>query len=111
MKRTSVARCSFSTKRECHASNLLDPRPTLSRRIDLVLFRGRRGDHDDEGQRNDDGGFVAKSAEVVGDEPADRLVPSGLWPSDHAGVVATLRATDRRGRLRPRGRRSSPRRP
>jgi len=27
---------------------------------------------------------------VVGDRPADRT-PSGLWPSDHAGVVAELR--------------------
>jgi hypothetical protein len=25
----------------------------------------------------------------VGDEPQDRI--GGLWPSDHAGVVATLR--------------------
>jgi hypothetical protein len=29
-------------------------------------------------------------ADVVGDELGDRT-PSGLWPSDHAGVVATLR--------------------
>ena len=26
---------------------------------------------------------------VVGNRPADRI--SGLWPSDHAGTVATLR--------------------
>ena len=31
---------------------------------------------------------------VVGDEPADRLVPSGLWPSDHAGVVVELQAIE-----------------
>jgi endonuclease/exonuclease/phosphatase family metal-dependent hydrolase len=96
----------------CHASNLLNPFPTLSRRIDLVLVRrgdGDPGDH--EGQRDNNRGFVAKSAEVVGDEQADRLVRLGLWPSDHAGVVATLRATDRRGRPQPRGRRSSPRGP
>lgn len=76
----------------CHASNLLDPVPTLDRRIDLVLLR--RG--------HNDRGLVAKRAEVVGDEPGDRLVPSGLWPSDHAGVVATLRVTDRRSPPRPR---------
>ena len=79
----------------CHASHLLNPAPTLTRRIDLVLLR--RGHH----KR----GFAARSAEVVGDEPADRLVPSGLWPSDHAGVVATLRG---RGRHRHGGPRSSP---
>jgi hypothetical protein len=26
----------------------------------------------------------------VGDQPGDRT-PSGLWPSDHAGVIATLK--------------------
>jgi hypothetical protein len=26
---------------------------------------------------------------LIGDTPAD-FTPSGLWPSDHAGVVATL---------------------
>ena len=29
------------------------------------------------------------SVDVVGEEPADRTA-SGLWPSDHAGVIATL---------------------
>jgi endonuclease/exonuclease/phosphatase family metal-dependent hydrolase len=78
----------------CHASDLLNQAPTLSRRIDLVLLR--RG--------HNDRGLVAKRAEVVGDQQGDQL-PSGLWPSDHAGVVATLRATHRRGRFGPRGRR------
>ena len=86
----------------CHASNLLNELPTLDRRIDLVLLRGG------EGRR---GAFAARSAEVVGDEPGDKLDPSGLWPSDHAGVVATLRPADRRGRLRHRGWRGSSRRP
>jgi hypothetical protein len=40
----------------------------------LILFRGAI-DVDD--------------VELVGDKQADRT-PSGLWPSDHAGVVATL---------------------
>lgn len=66
----------------CHAPNLLNERPTLDRRIDLVLLRG------DQRRR---GALVARSADVVGDELADKLDPSGLWPSDHAGVVAKLR--------------------
>jgi len=37
-------------------------------------------------------------ATVVGDESADRT-PSGLWPSDHAGVVASL--TLSRQKLQP----------
>jgi endonuclease/exonuclease/phosphatase family metal-dependent hydrolase len=59
----------------CHAADLHNPNPTLTKRIDLVLTRG---------------GFETVSVEVVGEHPADRT-PSGLWPSDHAGVVATLR--------------------
>jgi endonuclease/exonuclease/phosphatase family metal-dependent hydrolase len=59
----------------CHATDLHNPSAVLTKRIDLVLTRG---------------GFDTVSADVVGEEPADRT-PSGLWPSDHAGVVATLR--------------------
>lgn len=51
---------------------------TLDRRIDYVLYQ------DDRRPR-----VEAEDAEVIGEEPADRTV-SGLWPSDHAGVVADL---------------------
>ena len=34
-------------------------------------------------------GLVADAASVIGADPGARL-PSGLWPSDHAGLVATL---------------------
>ena len=57
----------------CHASDLLDAAP-LTQRIDLVLLRG---------------GLSAFGADAVGEELTDRT-PSGLWPSDHAGVVASL---------------------
>ena len=66
----------------CHAADLRNEEPTLDHRIVLVwigdgfMTRHRRA-----------GGRV--HATVVGDEPADRT-PSGLWPSDHAGVAATL---------------------
>ena len=43
-------------------------------RIDLVLYRGD---------------LAAREMDRVGEEPADQT-PSGLWPSDHAGVAATL---------------------
>jgi endonuclease/exonuclease/phosphatase family metal-dependent hydrolase len=33
---------------------------------------------------------IPGSGDIVGDEPEDRT-PSGLWPSDHAGVVVTLK--------------------
>ncbi|WP_436659920.1 endonuclease/exonuclease/phosphatase family protein [Micromonospora sp. URMC 103] len=59
----------------CQAPDLRNPVSTLSLRIDLVLFRGD---------------FGVTDIHLVGNEPTDRT-PSGLWPSDHAGVVATLR--------------------
>ena len=61
------------------AENLLNPVSSLSFRIDLVQFRGP---------------FTIQDVHVFGADPADRT-PSGLWPSDHAGVAATLSlATD-----------------
>jgi endonuclease/exonuclease/phosphatase family metal-dependent hydrolase len=58
----------------CQDENLLNVTFTLSHRIDLVQFRGP---------------FKIEDVRVVGASPADRL-RLGLWPSDHAGVVATL---------------------
>jgi len=34
--------------------------------------------------------------ERLGEEQGDRTVPTGLWPSDHAGVLVTLRAAQGR---------------
>ncbi|OPG10431.1 hypothetical protein B1L11_23735 [Microbispora sp. GKU 823] len=59
----------------CQAPDLRNPVSSLTHRIDLVLLREA---------------FGVKSVDLVGNRPADRT-PSGLWPSDHAGVVATLR--------------------
>jgi endonuclease/exonuclease/phosphatase family metal-dependent hydrolase len=60
----------------CQDDDLLNPVSNLEDRRDLVLFLP--------------GGLEATDAEVVGAKPTDRT-PSGLWPSDHAGVVADLR--------------------
>lgn len=59
----------------CQAADLLNPVSILDLRVDHVLYRG---------------GFRVLAADIVGDNPADRT-PSGLWPSDHAGVAATLK--------------------
>jgi endonuclease/exonuclease/phosphatase family metal-dependent hydrolase len=56
------------------AENLLNVTSTMSHRIDLVQFRGP---------------FTIEDVQVVNASPADRE-RLGLWPSDHAGVVATL---------------------
>jgi len=58
----------------CHNELLNNPVAAFYSRIDLVLTRGLPG---------------IVWADVVGDEPSDRT-PSGLWPSDHAGVVAVV---------------------
>jgi endonuclease/exonuclease/phosphatase family metal-dependent hydrolase len=59
----------------CQEAKLLNPRSTFTHRLDLILFRDLVG---------------VDNMKVFGDLPSDRT-PSGLWPSDHAGVVATLR--------------------
>ena len=59
----------------CQDSHLLNLLSTASERIDYVLFKGD---------------FKARAAAVVGGDPADKT-PSGLWPSDHAGVVVDLK--------------------
>lgn len=58
----------------CQSDDLLNSTSNLNTRIDVVLYHG---------------GFVVKAVAVTGDDPANRTA-SGLWPSDHAGVVATL---------------------
>jgi hypothetical protein len=57
-----------------HDADLRNTTIHFTERLDLVLYRGD---------------LQAFDADVVGEELADRT-PSGLWPSDHAGVVATL---------------------
>jgi endonuclease/exonuclease/phosphatase family metal-dependent hydrolase len=58
----------------CQDENLGNSRSKLTVRYDLVFVKG----------------LSALDAKVVGDKSTDKT-PSGLWPSDHAGVIATLR--------------------
>ena len=67
----------------CQAADLRNAVSMLNRRIDLILFKSSNDMHGHDG-------LGAVFADVVGDEARDRT-PSGLWPSDHAGVVAALR--------------------
>jgi hypothetical protein len=65
----------------CHALDLANPRPDFDRRIDLILVR-----HPDHPVNP----FSRPvRAAVVGDEFSNRT-DSGLWPSDHGGVVAGM---------------------
>ncbi len=62
----------------CERPDLLNPVPAFDQRIDFIFTR------------NLPAGAPALGRDVVGDRPGDRT--AGLWPSDHAGVVATFRA-------------------
>jgi hypothetical protein len=60
----------------CHASDLRNETPTFHERVDFIWLLGV---------------LPAGTPEVhlIGDEPMDRT-RSGLWPSNHAGVVMTF---------------------
>ncbi len=55
----------------CQAQNLMNPSSALNQRIDLILTRGNIG---------------VSNIRVLTEK-----TPSGLWVSDHAGVIADLR--------------------
>jgi endonuclease/exonuclease/phosphatase family metal-dependent hydrolase len=52
----------------------------LNRRLDLVLTRGTTA-----------APVQAERADVLGEEASDRDEATGLWPSDHAGVMTEVR--------------------
>jgi endonuclease/exonuclease/phosphatase family metal-dependent hydrolase len=58
----------------CQNPKLNNPTSELSHRIDLVIVSPSIG---------------IEEVKLVNADPAERT-PSGLWPSDHAGVIATL---------------------
>ncbi len=58
----------------CCYSDLFDPTQVFDHTVDHVLTKP---------------GLQTKNAFVTGNDPAERT-PSGLWPSDHGGVVSTL---------------------
>ncbi len=61
----------------CQAGDLMNATSTLFKRLDYVLVRNAKP------------GTGATTVELFGVAQADRL-PNGLWPSDHAGVVARV---------------------
>ena len=61
----------------CQRADLLNPESTLSRRIDLVLFRGD---------------VKVQAVQLTGNTTKDRT-PSNHWASDHAGLVTRLKLT------------------
>jgi hypothetical protein len=68
----------------CQDPDLRNGTSTLDERIDFVLVRRAGFDSDNA--------FVPGSIhlDVVGDETGDRTLGEGLWPSDHAGLMAGI---------------------
>jgi endonuclease/exonuclease/phosphatase family metal-dependent hydrolase len=58
----------------CQAADLRNAISLFDQRIDLVLVRGN---------------VEPEAAKLVGNRPQDKT-PSGVWPSDHAGLVAKV---------------------
>jgi len=58
----------------CNDDPTIRADPTFKTRIDHTLFRGT---------------FKPRAATIVGRDPAEKT-PSGLWPSDHAGMVTSV---------------------
>ena len=58
----------------CHADDLLNEKVEFNRRIDHILVQGD---------------VMPTEAQIIGADPGKRT-PSGLWASDHAGMVAGL---------------------
>jgi endonuclease/exonuclease/phosphatase family metal-dependent hydrolase len=57
----------------CRAADLTDPSDPYDSRIDYVLTRGK---------------VATRASKLLGSKLSDRI--SGLWPSDHAGLVSSL---------------------
>ncbi len=84
-----------------HPVNLRSDDIQLFQRIDIIFARSAREDDEpfdddddhDDGSDDHDGkrsGVGPVFATVLGDEFSERTV-TGMWPSDHAGVVARVR--------------------
>jgi endonuclease/exonuclease/phosphatase family metal-dependent hydrolase len=59
--------------------SIVNPISALSSRVDYVFANG---------------GFAITEEHLVGNTPAERTA-SGLWPTDHAGIVITLQYPDK----------------
>jgi len=68
----------------CQASDLLNPVPTFYERVDFIFMKA-------DALKGPDGHLPGVATiELVGVDPELKTVPNGLWPSDHAGLVADL---------------------
>ncbi|HSQ32941.1 MAG TPA: endonuclease/exonuclease/phosphatase family protein [Gemmatimonadaceae bacterium] len=83
----------------CHPDALNEPDwwNAFDQRLDFVFLSNARSSAAPSPathERWNDWVYAALHASVIGLDPADRTA-SGLWPSDHAGVLATLRLSEK----------------
>ena len=79
----------------CHDVDLKNPVPAFDQRIDFMFWRPSGwvdGGDPTEGPWAFPGSL---SVRIVGTDSTRRTSPGGLWPSDHAGLVAELRLRSR----------------
>jgi endonuclease/exonuclease/phosphatase family metal-dependent hydrolase len=69
----------------CQDKSLLNPVSELDKRVDLIWVSPSLLEYPGKVF----GRAIISKTVVIGDEPGDRT-PTGLWPSDHAGVVSKL---------------------
>ena len=69
----------------CRDKELLNGGAVLDERIDFVLIRSTNH----QGSQNRFPGSI--HVEQVGEDQGDRTYPTGLWPSDHAGLLASFK--------------------
>jgi len=67
----------------CHDDDLRNATAAFNRRIDFILIGG-----------SGPGAITSVDAAAVGGADSDKRTASDLWPSDHAGVVSTLRISN-----------------
>jgi endonuclease/exonuclease/phosphatase family metal-dependent hydrolase len=65
----------------CHLTDLSNPIPNLTQRIDYVFARGSEQSP----------ARLAGEIQLLGAVATDRISGLGIWPSDHAGLSAQLR--------------------
>jgi hypothetical protein len=69
----------------CQDPDLRNAVSILDERIDFVLVRA-------DGHVGPSWRFPGSvAADILGEEPADLTDPTGLWPADHAGLLAELK--------------------
>ncbi|MGW8265625.1 MAG: endonuclease/exonuclease/phosphatase family protein [Longimicrobiales bacterium] len=69
----------------CQEKELLNATSDLDERIDFVLIRST----DRQGSQHRFPGSI--HVERVGEDEGDQTDPTGLWPSDHAGLLASFK--------------------